>query len=366
MSKQSGRAGHYVALDSLRGVAALIVVLHHLAAFYLSRFPSGPGTRAFDLIRSFGHPAVIVFFVLSGFVLMSSTTAKRTIDTKHFLVKRLFRIYPAFLLSMITAFLTAAIIDRPQIDNLGDYWNHANPILTISDFIGLLSLLLWFSGANALPVAWSLVHEMRFSLLFPLIVGPAWRYPRTAVTIVFLGITMALVWQLRNGPAHLFLGADLAESIMITAFYLPSFGVGMVLAIWVGNSTPPTMPTFLVAAAAPLMMHFDYDAITALTSSFIILTLIQENWLAKLFKINIMRFLGYISYSLYLVHFPILFYITLASGGQSKGVTLCLLIVGVVISVSIAWMMARVIEYPFSKAGKRVSKKFSRVPIEHS
>ena len=65
------RQVRYVELDSLRGLAALIVVLHHV--LYLWETDTQPASAAcrffLDLINPFGFEAVILFFVLSGFVL---------------------------------------------------------------------------------------------------------------------------------------------------------------------------------------------------------------------------------------------------------------------------------------------------------
>ena len=65
-----------VHLDCLRGVAALLVCLEHLRAFLFVPFAQlkslGVFTKGFYLVTGLGHQAVMIFFVLSGFLVGGS------------------------------------------------------------------------------------------------------------------------------------------------------------------------------------------------------------------------------------------------------------------------------------------------------
>jgi peptidoglycan/LPS O-acetylase OafA/YrhL len=110
-------------LDSIRGIAALVVVLHHcwlgtapasfsshnsLASITLASVTS---ILLYGLNRFFasGRSAVIIFFVLSGFVLACSLLARRT-PYVSYAVKRVFRIYPAFLFVILTSYCLHRVI----------------------------------------------------------------------------------------------------------------------------------------------------------------------------------------------------------------------------------------------------------------
>ena len=66
--------GHFESLDGLRGAAALAVVIHHSANVYLGTETRKLGilTPILHALARLGHPAVLLFFVLSGFVLYVS------------------------------------------------------------------------------------------------------------------------------------------------------------------------------------------------------------------------------------------------------------------------------------------------------
>jgi peptidoglycan/LPS O-acetylase OafA/YrhL len=92
------------ALESLRGVAAFYVFMHHIAHFSLEQaYPRF--ARAFV----FGQAAVMIFFVLSGFVIFHST---RRPGFRDYFARRLRRIYPLFLIAMLLAYVGQCIAQR--------------------------------------------------------------------------------------------------------------------------------------------------------------------------------------------------------------------------------------------------------------
>ena len=110
------QSGRMPALDALRGLAAVMVVFHH---FYLT-LPSPwleiahgwldwPGLRPIII----GRPAVILFFVLSGFVLTRSMQREAELSLVKFVMRRCLRIYPPFL-ARHRAFGPVVCIDRAR------------------------------------------------------------------------------------------------------------------------------------------------------------------------------------------------------------------------------------------------------------
>lgn len=93
----------YAHLDALRAVAALSVMVEHLFGDLLRQAPAATGpmsTLARSVVEnlSLGRFGVVLFFLLSGFVVPFSITGERPL--RHFAISRLFRLYPAFWLAL--------------------------------------------------------------------------------------------------------------------------------------------------------------------------------------------------------------------------------------------------------------------------
>lgn len=92
-------------LESLRGAASFYVFLHHWVRHDL---PEAPGLARFFV---FGQAAVLVFFLLSGFVIHYATLRRNPdISFRVYFIRRFRRIYPTFVLALVTAYLCASAI----------------------------------------------------------------------------------------------------------------------------------------------------------------------------------------------------------------------------------------------------------------
>ena len=100
--KTSAKPIRYVELDSLRGLAALAVVFQHLQLMWETDFHATSAIlrSCLDVTRSFGDEAVILFFVLSGFVLSLPAVAERPQSYFTFLTRRVFRLYVPYLAAL--------------------------------------------------------------------------------------------------------------------------------------------------------------------------------------------------------------------------------------------------------------------------
>jgi peptidoglycan/LPS O-acetylase OafA/YrhL len=85
--------GHFESLDGLRGAAALAVVIHHSANVYLDTETRKLGilTPILHALARLGHPAVLLFFVLSGFVLYVSFLRGHDRSYRSCFYRRVFR-----------------------------------------------------------------------------------------------------------------------------------------------------------------------------------------------------------------------------------------------------------------------------------
>lgn len=101
--KQGCLINRYAHIDVIRGVAAILVVWMHVSEVFRSLLPeSRPGEWMFAVANTldFGRIGVISFFAVSGFVIPSSFHGSGWFGIKIFLVRRFYRLYPAFWLSL--------------------------------------------------------------------------------------------------------------------------------------------------------------------------------------------------------------------------------------------------------------------------
>lgn len=156
------RSGHLPALDGLRALAALGVLVFHVAGITMMR-SDVPGAL---IVSNFGNFFVAVFMVLSGFLLFSPY-ARCTIDgsqpqpTARYLMRRAARIYPGYWLALIGfAIVHGGTTGRP----LGN-WTLMEPVLTGEALAGI-------------GVSWTLTLEVCFYVFLPMFSLPLARFAR--------------------------------------------------------------------------------------------------------------------------------------------------------------------------------------------
>src|SRR3984957_8463239 len=201
----AGPAGRrIVALDGLRGVAAIMVLLHHallmLPQFadyeWYSRVPAHMSFGEFLLLRTplrlvwAGQERAIMFFVLSGFVLCLPWLSGKRQSYGRFLLGRFCRIYPPYIAAMALAALASVFIGGHVLPNASGYFNElgwAHP----PGGGALPSILLVLTNHHSDYIneaVWSLTWEVRVAILFPLLMLPIlrWRDMGAAQVYVFL------------------------------------------------------------------------------------------------------------------------------------------------------------------------------------
>ncbi|MFE7979393.1 acyltransferase family protein [Streptomyces shenzhenensis] len=172
----AGRGGSrlYV-VDGIRLVAALMVVLHHYAG---TKRVDQPGNAIWDRpvsdlmptvfrVASFGWIGVEIFFVISGFVICMSCWGR---TPRQFFVSRVIRLYPAYWFAVV--FTTGVLVALPGV------WDR----LALRDVLVNLTMLQAGSDVpNVDPVYWTLWSELRFYLLFLVVVAMGLTYRRVVV-----------------------------------------------------------------------------------------------------------------------------------------------------------------------------------------
>ncbi len=199
-------AGYHPALDGLRGVAVLLVLVDHYVIH--------PPLQAWNL----GATGVRIFFVLSGFLIMGNLLRDRDRlppgrILPRFLLGRALRLLPALYIAIAAAALLG-------INNMrDDWWVHG---LYLSNL-----LVHRHEDWNLAGHLWTLAVEMQFyALCFPLAVLLPRRWLAPAIGLL---VAAGLIWR-----ARIPLGASSYEELLVIGQF-DAFGIGMALALLVGR-----------------------------------------------------------------------------------------------------------------------------------
>lgn len=152
----SGSAGKLERLEQLRGAASFYVFVHHYVRHNL---PEAPGVARFFV---FGQVAVLLFFLLSGFVIHYSALRRGGLSARDYFVRRFRRIYPVFVLALLLSYLAACVRAGswigPDLRSLG---------LNLLQLQGLdRSPGQWVDCYMGNEPLWSLSYEWWFYVLF--------------------------------------------------------------------------------------------------------------------------------------------------------------------------------------------------------
>jgi peptidoglycan/LPS O-acetylase OafA/YrhL len=384
-------AGRVSELDSVRGLAAFIVLLHHLwetilpdqNTFPLVGYPvpGALGEVAFWIsvtplrLLFSGHAAVGVFFVLSGFALTKSLQHSRHTGYIPFIVRRFFRIYPPFALVILIAAALSWLLHPQAIpgrDWINHYWRAP---VTWNLVAGHLAMIETSGYYNTLDSSmWTLVHELRISVLFPLIAGLAFVYPRAVLLGSILGFAVLSITHLTTGIGA-FLHPDLVREIFLSCIQTLRYVVFFVFGILVATqfevfdralTRHPAAEKYLWLVAFGLLAvpyTKGYTEICYAVGAFILLILCIHSPLARrILRHPALLWLGKVSYSLYLVHLIVL----IAAMYLLHDVlpTSVILLLYLVVSLLLAEVLNRTVELPSSELGKRMAEKTSQRAIQ--
>jgi peptidoglycan/LPS O-acetylase OafA/YrhL len=339
-------------LEGLRGVAILLVLVFH-AGF----------------LATGGFIGVDVFFVLSGFLITGLLLRERErdgrIDLRRFYARRARRILPAAAVVILGTVAASAIVLGP-VDVPAVAADAAAVALSVGNIRFALGATDYFAATAPSPLLhyWSLGVEEQFYLIWPalIIVATAIGRPRIGagvlIGLVFgasLAVAVALTdvsapWAFYSLPSRawqLALGGLVAATISLHARW-PS--LVLVPTGWLGLAA-------IVASAMLVDASTPYPGTAALVptvgAAAVILSGPRRWSPGALLAIAPMRFLGRISYSLYLVHWPILVLpaASLAVETELPAETRAAVALAAVV---LAFVLHKVVEEPFHR-GRRVA-----------
>jgi peptidoglycan/LPS O-acetylase OafA/YrhL len=296
------------ALTSLRGIAAMWVVLYHYSAQCFPNLDPAGYTHLFHK----GYLAVDLFFMLSGFVMthVYHRAFSETVTPRHywkFIFARIARVYPLHILVLLLFVATAVgfRLTTGGPTNLGDI-----PLRGSESVTAFVANIFMLQGLNAGQLswnypAWSISVEFVAYLLFPFALAAIWRLSGSAKVVLAACLLAALgiLAGLSKG------NFDQWDGPITLARCLPEFIFGTLL--YCAFRAVPTDSWFardsaalLVIAAIVVCLHGDGPdlLITSLFGAFILIAVLNTETLAEWAKAPWLIWLGDVSYSLYLLH----------------------------------------------------------------
>lgn len=392
MTKLLNNKSHLLYLEGLRGAAALYVVMHHAMLRYDLK-PTSLDQKLLIAGFNHGHYAVNLFIVISGFSLMLPSIRKEyEVNTINFYKRRIKRILPPYYFALI---FSALLI--PLYLNTGSDWSeHVSVksivlhLLLVNDFFSSDVFTLNYS-------LWSIPVECRIYIFFPLLLL-VWRKsgPWAAVILAFvLSVVFGLTLNLLNRNNQ-----DINITTSGVNPYIILFAMGMLAADisfskskWADRMVNMPWGVLLLLSSVIFIGYkgswqykFDFsshmhDIIADILFGIVCFGLLgvcsnekyqqtRYRHFQQVFSWQPLVFLGMFSYSIYLVHAPILqiIYVRVMPLFKLTPVhaTITLIIIGTSFIVAFAYLFFTAFEKPFlSKKRKENIAQTELIAIEN-
>lgn len=329
-------------IDGLRCLAVLLVVLFHIQLWPISG----------------GYIGVDVFFVISGFLVTSVIThsmAKGTFKFTNFYARRIRRLFPAVFVTVIGSLIGGWILLPP--DAFSDFSQSSiATLLSGSNFYFWATSGYFETAAHYKPLlhTWSLAIEEQFYLVWPisifLIAGAAVKRNRLIIVLVSFVVLSTLLaeWAIRSNY--------MSAAFFLLPFRINEFAIGALIAFlpaWTnryGNNALAIAG--MIGMIAPGILYTSetvFPGINAMIPCLSTAALIyagRETLMAKALSNPIMTYIGRMSYSFYLAHWPIIaFY--LFWRGSATGLEAVEQIGLLIASFGVGAAMYHFVEVPF-------------------
>lgn len=297
-------------IHSLRGVAVLLVVWSHLGGWWLS-FNGYKSlwqdnwelavVKPFHLYQNGGHLGVLIFFLISGFIITHVSLKENVFE---FAVKRIFRIFPPLVASFA---LTYVIVQFCTM------YGFAMPLgigeRTLNEYVQSLFLINYITGTTAVnAVTWTLLIEMVFYIVTASLISFT-KKDNVKSTLCFIAIISVIICMSYYSVE--------TRSLANLSVYVLFLLIGRVYYFYSSGMMSANKAGLLATTCAFLYVSFygylypgllfsaPVNAYPAIYSDIIsiLIFLLSANFLLKAGKISV--FLANISYSTYLLHLPV-------------------------------------------------------------
>jgi len=326
-------------IDGLRAIAVLAVVLFH----------AGLGLAA-------GYVGVDIFFVISGYlitaILLDEWRLRGRIDLASFYARRIRRLLPALFVVVVSTLAASTVLLSPYGEQRRVAQSAAASFLFVANlFFQFTSGGYFDPNVDRLPLLhiWSLGVEEQFYLIWPaLLIIVMTHWPRRIIVVVTVGMLLSL------GLAELLMAFAPAAAFyqMPARFWELAAGCLIALAPPLRTRRNAELATaglgLVIIATFVFIAHFPgLGSLPAVAGA--VMLLCAVHWEGELgFAGQVLRwkplvFIGLISYSLYLWHWPLLVFAHTANVGPLS-LTVRLLLVFA--AIFMAWLSFRFVERP--------------------
>ena len=311
---------HYDLLDGLRGVAALMVIFYHV----FEAFATSPIDQRFN----HGYLAVDFFFILSGFVIGYAYDDRwKTMTTKDFIKRRLIRLHPMVVLGAVLGVIAFCIQGCEK-------WDGTQVSISMVMLALLINLFLIPAVPGSGPEirgngemyplngpSWSLFFEYIGNIMYALFIRRMSTKALTALVVLAgIGLASFAIFNF-SGAGHLGVGWTMEEYNLIGGFLrvLFSFSIGLLMsrvfkpipvkgAFWICSLAIVVLLSMpYVGNGEALWMNGIYDSVCAILIIPMLVYLGASGKTTDKHSARICKFLGDISYPLYMVHYPLIY-----------------------------------------------------------
>jgi len=298
----------FLEIQGLRAIAVLAVIAYHL------------NTQAFSL----GYLGVDIFFIISGFLITHLLLKEENLNLlkiKKFYVSRIKRIYPAMTLVVLFSIIFGFILLRgDDLSKLG--LQGVLALLGVINFYFFSKSEIYFAESSfvqPLLHLWSLAVEIQFYFLWPLILLFLFRFGIRLRWILILLLAATSFFVSIN--SNIF-SENAIFYLLTSRFWQFSLGIFVALLYFKNNKFSTSKLYKLLDAALPVILIFSFvgqlfiDINNKVTYWIVLLSAVlivfnSKNLLSNysILKLKLFTYVGEISYSLYLWHWPVLYFL---------------------------------------------------------
>lgn len=377
-------------LDSLRGLAAIAVIFSHMNLEYFEGGMTMPLRNTPLHVFYDGDAAVVFFFVLSGFVLSYKyfTNGVNRLSFRSFFIARIFRIYPLFWIVLAITALCAFYLPNTCVTEphrvWSSWWYQFTP--TWVNFFKQLTLVYSdpylgpligpIDGHPYIPQAWSLSIELILSLLVPVLILIAVNRPKW---LLFLTVIMVGVFGVHIYLIHFVMGILLALYLPLVCNYISSKGkwyiAGFLLVGVLLYSYRYSVAVYFPKVSVLQIILFSPNSVYIVIGTGVVLIIscvLSSNRLKQMLSLWPLKWIGKVSYGIYLVHTLVMVFITppFISWLNNMGITAtlpvlipaCLITIGS--SAVIAIALHYVVELPGIRLGKKLNSLINKLAVK--
>lgn len=351
----------YEYIDSLRGIAVLMVLMVHVGNFFKVPTTEYFPPLLYDIIYG-GRIGVQLFFIISAFTLMFSFERRNSEKNSlwNFYIRRFFRIAPMYYLAIVAITIYYIRLDNQNMEMIGSPWY-------VSNFLFLNTITPYWIK-TIVPGGWSISVEFLFYMIFPLIASRIKNVNMSAIALC-TSLIVATVFMYTTKDEFFFFQFDFHKLNFI--HQLPVFFMG-IFVYWLTKESYTQVKNrtwFLFIVVLFLFTYMNAPYYFFYTIIFCTLIFILQRKQYRLLCNKWFSKIGRLSFSMYIIHFFVIIMMNFLKIAHIIPVTnlftsiinyILLYIVIFTFSYIISYFTYKLVELPGQNLGRRLIKKLDQ------